>query len=330
MSELSKKSLNYKISSLCTLCFGRKSIIKRSKNNQKLCKKCFFNVFETEIHETIINNNLFKKGEKVAIGASGGKDSTVLAFILKTLNQRYNYGIFLTLISVDEGIKNYRDDSIATVKRNQEQYQMPLEIVSFKELYNWSMDEIVSCVGTRSSCTYCGVMRRQSLEKLAVQLDINHIVTGHNANDMAETLLMNLLRGDIRRIENSCSITTCSKDSQVKRSKPFKYAYQKDIVLYAHFKKLDYFSTECSYSKEAFRGTVRNLLNSLEYNDPLCILNIIYTGENIVLHEKKKNCDSLKGNDSNNNLKCENCGYLSSNRVCNACILLSSLKPKNS
>ena len=38
-----------------------------------LCKDCFYTTFETEIHHTIISNKLFEKGEKVAIGASGGK-----------------------------------------------------------------------------------------------------------------------------------------------------------------------------------------------------------------------------------------------------------------
>jgi len=60
--------------------------------------------FETEIHDTIVNGKLFKSGDKVAIGASGGKDSTVLAYVLKTLNERYKYGLDLFLLSIDEGI----------------------------------------------------------------------------------------------------------------------------------------------------------------------------------------------------------------------------------
>jgi hypothetical protein len=35
------------------------------------------------------------------------------------------------------------------------------------------------------------------------------------------------------------------------RSKPFKYTYEKELVMYAYFKKLDYFSTECIYSPKA-------------------------------------------------------------------------------
>ena len=49
---------------------------------------------------------------------TGGKDSTVLAYVMKLLNERYNYGLNLVLLSVDEGITGYRDDSLETVKRN--------------------------------------------------------------------------------------------------------------------------------------------------------------------------------------------------------------------
>ena len=84
-----------------------------------VCSECFFTVFEEEIHYTIVSNNLFKPGERIAIGASGGKDSTVLADILSCLNKRYNYGLHLELLSIDEGITGYRDDSLETVKLNQ-------------------------------------------------------------------------------------------------------------------------------------------------------------------------------------------------------------------
>ena len=65
-----------------------------------------------------MSNKLFKRGEKIAIGASGGKDSTVLAHVMTTLNKRYDYGLNLELLSVDEGITGYRDDSLETVKKN--------------------------------------------------------------------------------------------------------------------------------------------------------------------------------------------------------------------
>lgn len=47
-----------------------------------------------------------------------------------------------------------------------------------------------------------------------------------------------VLRGDIARLERCTAITTGSgeKGLAVKRSKPFKYAYEKEIVMYAYFK----------------------------------------------------------------------------------------------
>jgi hypothetical protein len=57
----------------CVLCNNRKAILKRPKTAETICKECFYQVFEDEIHQTIVSNKLFKPGEKVAIAASGGK-----------------------------------------------------------------------------------------------------------------------------------------------------------------------------------------------------------------------------------------------------------------
>ncbi|KAI9151668.1 Cytoplasmic tRNA 2-thiolation 1 [Paramyrothecium foliicola] len=261
--------------------YGNLAVIKRPKNHHKLCRDCFLGVFEDEVHHTITSSKLFFRGERVAIGASGGKDSTVLASVLKTLNERHDYGLDLVLLSIDEGIKGYRDDSLETVKRNAAQYEMPLKIVGYDQLYGWTMDQVVDTIGKKGNCTYCGVFRRQALDRGAKMLQIKHVVTGHNADDVAETVLMNLLRGDLPRLARSTSIVTGDSTSDVKRSKPLKYAYEKEIVLYAHHKKLDYFSTECIYSPEAFRGTARSLIKNLEKVRPSAILDIVRSGEDL-------------------------------------------------
>lgn len=284
---------------ICIRCEANRAVIKRPKNHHKLCRECFIAVFEDEVHHTITSSKLFFPGEKVAIGASGGKDSTVLASVMKTLNERHNYGLDLILLSVDEGIKGYRDDSLETVKRNSAQYEMPLKIVGYDELYGWTMDQVVETIGKKGNCTYCGVFRRQALDRGANMLEIKHVVTGHNADDVAETVLMNLLRGDVSRLSRGTSIITGTSASDVKRSKPLKYAYEKEIVLYAHHKKLDYFSTECIYSPEAFRGTARTLIKNLEKVRPSAILDIVRSGEDMARLTPDKNgacgCDEGEG-----------------------------------
>nr|XP_053650347.1 cytoplasmic tRNA 2-thiolation protein 1-like isoform X4 [Cherax quadricarinatus] len=259
--------------------------------------------------------------------AEGGKDSTVLAYTMKLLNDRYNYGLKLVLLSVDEGITGYRDDSLETVKRNEQQYEIPLKIVSYEELYGWTMDRIVKKIGRKSNCTFCGVFRRQALDRGASLLKVDKIVTGHNADDIAETVLMNILRGDIARLQRCTAIVTGSEGA-IPRSKPFKYTYEKEIVMYAYFKKLDYFSTECIYSPNAYRGYARAFLKDLEKIRPTSIIDIIHSG--LVLSEKCSICNSecfsvREGVKLPTQATCERCGHISSQSVCKACVLLEGL-----
>jgi len=302
----------------CALCQNAKAILRRPKTGQQICKDCFFRVFETEVHNTITEAQLFKPGDRVAIGASGGKDSTVLAHVMKTLNERYQYDLNLFLLSIDEGITGYRDDSLETVKRNQQQYDMPLKILSYDELYGWTMDRVVSTIGKKNNCTFCGVFRRQALDRGAASLGVDHIVTGHNADDIAETVLMNIMRGDIARLGRCTAICTQGEDT-IRRSKPFKYAYEKEIVMYAYFKKLDYFSTEFIYSPDAYRGHARAFLKDLEAARPSAIIDIIHSGEAFEVKDEIRATQKMQQ-------KCKRCGYMSSNDLCKACSLLEGLE----
>lgn len=110
------------------------------------------------------------------------------------------------------------------------------------------------------------------------------------------------MRGDIARLGRCTAICTQGEDT-IRRSKPFKYAYEKEIVMYvalssyplppyvlihfddddgrryAYFRKLDYFSTECIYSPDAYRGHARAFLKVLEAARPSAIIDIIHSGE---------------------------------------------------
>lgn len=60
----------------CALCepsSARRAILRRPKTGQAVCRECFYLVFETEVHNTIHRNTLFRRGERVGVAASGGK-----------------------------------------------------------------------------------------------------------------------------------------------------------------------------------------------------------------------------------------------------------------
>lgn len=273
---------------------------------------------------------------------------------MKTLNERYDYGLDLFLLSIDEGITGYRDDSLETVKQNSQEYGLPLKVLGYHELYGWTMDDIVKTIGKKNNCTFCGVFRRQALDRGAAALGVDHIVTGHNADDIAETVLMNILRGDISRLSRCTEIVTQSASPEadpaqgcggtggdqeiieaaaadflgIKRSKPFKYAYEKEIVLYAYFKSLTYFSTECIYSPNAYRGYARAYLKDLESIRPSAIIDIIHSGEAFKVgwsDDDKGKSAATSSTKKQTQQTCKRCGYITSNELCKACVLLEGL-----
>lgn len=253
------------------------------------------------------------------------------------------------------------------------------------------MDRVVQKIGRKGNCTYCGVFRRQALDRGASKLQVSQILTGHNADDMAETVLMNILRGDIARLrrctelitgdqltfapssseknnsnlaeyestDNSILVSPCAshtvlnkdlnfdkkEDTQfnaevpddvretaenrinIIRSKPLKWAYEKEIVMYAYFRRLTYFSTECTYAPNAYRGHARAFLKNLEAIRPSAIIDIIRSGE-AFRHLPTGGIDP-KAPNPQKEIKalrtCESCGYISSNILCKACMLLESL-----
>lgn len=288
------------------MCLISKPVTITSFPSKKVCKECFFIYFEETIHNTITSSNMFKKNETVIIGMSGGKDSTVLAYVLNKLNKEKGYKLNLHLLAIDEGISGYRDHSLKMVYYNQRELNLPLKVISYKDLYNVTLDEVVIKTGRLNTCSKCGTFRRHALEMGAMELNGTALVTGHNSDDIAETVLLNFFRGDIHKLK---SCTQSRSNGKIARCKPFKYTYQKDIVMYALYKDLKYFSTECVYFPGAYRGNMRMFLKKLERIDKSLILNIIKTGDYFYEESSLK----LK--------ECKKCKITSKNEFCQACTL---------
>jgi cytoplasmic tRNA 2-thiolation protein 1 len=308
---------------LCGRCSKARPHLKRPETLELLCKDCFSFCFEEEVLDTIRRFDLISEGDIVAVGVSGGKDSTVLTHVLDTLNRRHNLNFRIELVCIDEGIAGYRDHALQTVQRNSVKYSLPLTILSFTELFGWTLDQIFRETQTKETCTYCGIFRRRSLDLGAQRVQATKVAVGHNADDIAETVLLNVLRGDSGRFGRSVDIKTNGIQTALQgsaippRIKPFAFQNQKEIVLYAHYNQLDYYAVECPYAVQAFRRFPRNYLVGKQGEDPKLMRRII---EGAIAFQTE--APEEEGSDIR---FCEKCGAASNHAVCMACKLLEKL-----
>jgi cytoplasmic tRNA 2-thiolation protein 1 len=287
-----------------------------------LCKRCFSFLFEEEVFGTIGRFDLLSGSDVVAIGVSGGKDSTVLMHVLDTLNKRHSIGFRIELVCVDEGIVGYRDHALRTVENNARKYDLPLTILSFTDLFGWTLDQIFRATQTRETCTYCGIFRRRALDLGAQRVGATRVAVGHNADDVAETVLLNVLRGDLTRFGRSVDVKTDGIETQLQavrvppRIKPFAFQNQKEIVWYAHYNELEYYAVECPYAVQAFRRFPRGYLVAKQRDDPALMRRIIEGTMAI------QTLLIIKDSDVG---FCERCGSASNHAVCMACKLIEKL-----
>ena len=69
-------------------------------------------------------------------------------------------------------------------------------------------------------------VRRQALDRGAALLRVDCVATGHNADDIAETVLMNVLRGDIARLQRCTDIITVMSGTSCDCTRRFQNVYK--------------------------------------------------------------------------------------------------------
>ncbi|MDY6959897.1 MAG: tRNA 2-thiocytidine biosynthesis TtcA family protein, partial [Halobacteriota archaeon] len=182
----------------CFKCNGEAIIFQRY-SGMHLCKNHFLEDVERKIKKSIRKNFPVGKNENIAVALSGGKDSAVTLHILsKIFSKRRD--IKISAITVDEGIEGYRDNTIKKAIHFTRELDIEHHIVSFKDAYGITLDEIVAMDPDQAPCTFCGVLRRQMLNSAARDTGVNSVATGHNLDDESQSVFMNYLRGDTERL----------------------------------------------------------------------------------------------------------------------------------
>lgn len=278
----------------CSQC-QQKAVI----NHPPRCKTCFVKGFEQRVWDTIERFSLINEGERICVAASGGKDSLAL---LELLHQRYK----VDALCVDEGIAGYRDQTIDDLKAFCAERNIPLNLVSFKDLGAKRLD----AQNPDHPCSVCGVLRRKALMDYSAGYDL--IATGHNLDDEAQSILMNLLRNQ-RHLLERLGPRTPAQDGIAARIKPFYTTPEREVRAYCLLKGITTNFSECPNVVKSFRWKVGEALNDLEVGRPGAKLAIV---ENFL----KQHYTPIQTSVSSDT--CTRCGGPSSHNLCRACKLI--------
>lgn len=277
----------------CSLC-DKKAVI----STPALCKVHLIEYVHTTTKETIEKYDLCSKEQTICVAASGGKDSVALLVVLKEI------GYDVHALAVDEGIEGYRAYSLRDLGRVTIGRSIPLHIVSFKKEFGKPLDAMIA---NRHPCSVCGVFRRYLLNKYAKEYEV--IATGHNLDDEAQAVLMNLMKGSKDLLERT-HVKTPKADGFVPRIKPFMFLPEKVIFAYAIMRGFDLHYAECPHVYQSLRAQVRDVLNRYEYEYPGMKLSLVQAG----LHVSTKKTTT-------HFVSCMTCGEPSMQVICRACTL---------
>ncbi|MGQ9759725.1 MAG: TIGR00269 family protein [Candidatus Methanomethylicaceae archaeon] len=297
---------------------GRDAFYLRRHSGELLCRKCFMRSVERTVLRTIKRENLFEQKDRIMVALSGGKDSIALTCILSKIEKRYSTNIFA--VTIDEGIRGYREEGLSIAKKVAKELDLEHYVVTFKEYYGYSLEEIYNVANSKGikllGCTFCGVLRRRLLNQAALKYGATKVATGHNLDDEAQTVFINLIRGDVARMIRLGAKPVKLREGFVPRVKPLRHIPEKEIAVYVYLKGYPMYERECPYVRSSLRDEIRDILNRVEERHP---------GTKFAMVKAVDKISSLLKGEVGEVKYCARCGSPSGREICRMCELLSML-----
>jgi len=143
--------------------------------------------FVEAVAQTITRHRMFSRGDRVLIGVSGGPDSVALVIVLMALASKL--GLSLGVAHLDHGLRGpaaERDAAFVTALARQK--GLPCHLYR-EDVHAYSQRHRVSIEVAGRRCRYAFFKQVAASEKY------HKTALGHHADDNAELVLMNILRG---------------------------------------------------------------------------------------------------------------------------------------
>lgn len=226
------------------------------------------------MRRAIQDYDMIHDGDRIFVGLSGGKDSTLLLSALSAYRRFSPEHYTLEAITVDMGLKETKQEELDALIAYCESLGVKHHLVKT------DIAEIIFDARKESNpCSLCAKMRRGALNNEILRLGGGKLALGHNADDVAETMLLSLLYEG----RFSCFAPTAYMDKKgISLIRPFIYIEEYDIKSTVARLNLPLVNNPCPQNHESQREYMKNLIKEICKDIPFAkqrILGAIYHPE---------------------------------------------------
>ena len=209
------------------------------------------------MRKAIDDYNMISDGDRIAVGLSGGKDSTTLLIGLKNLQRFYPKKFELVAVSINPGFEEFNSELLSNLCNKLD--------VKFIEEKSHIKEIVFDIRKEKNPCSLCANLRRGIINCVALRENCNKIALGHNEDDVLETFFLNLLYGG--------SINTFAPSSYMDRSKitlirPLIYAPEKYIRSFVKRNNIEVMPKVCPIDGVSKREDMKKLIFDLQEDIP--------------------------------------------------------------
>lgn len=219
---------------------------------------------------------LIENGDHIAVCISGGKDSMLLAKLLKMYSDYKMKDITLEFLMMNPG---YDENNLRTIEYNAATLGIAINV--FETSVFDDTDEI-----GKNPCFFCSRMRRGYLYRKAKELGCNKIALGHHYDDVVETILMGMLYGS--QIQTMLPKLDSDNVKGMELIRPMYLIKEEDIISWQVFNKLEFAKCACRIavkdgSEDTTRLKIKKLIQDLTNENPHVKDNIFGSVQNVDL-----------------------------------------------
>ena len=221
--------------------------------------------------------SLIEDHDRIAIGLSGGKDSSLLLYTMYLYRFLYEntYHKSFDIIGIHINL-NFGEDDMQPLWDWFAQY--PIEI--HKEDSRIADILKLNLHKDRIDCSLCSTLKKGAVIKSARKLGCGKVAFAHHADDAIETLLMNMIYGGrIATFDPKMYLT----NSETTFIRPFCMSFESEIAKTCRDLKIPVVKSGCPNDGQTKRQDIKELLHSIYHEYPQAKENFLLSLYN---HEK--------------------------------------------